>query len=113
MNDLEQRMRELKLHEPSPELDEAVIGMLRHQNKTKSVPLTWAVAASIVFGAICFWGGLQWQNTPAEQEEKPAQIQVYIIDRSGENPFDFTQSFPQFYDGEVEVKTIPAKGSEI
>lgn len=114
MDKFEERLRQLRLQESSSKLDESISEILTPAPAKSGIPVSWATAAVFIVGILGFISGIYWNEfSVVSSTSTQPSVQVYIIDRSGENPFDLTQSLSQFHDGEVEVKTITPKGNEI
>ena len=118
MNDLESKLREIRLLAPSGELDARVLAQkpvspIQPSPAPWRIPLWLAGAAALTMAVIGFAAGIAWHGRQAPVARPlliPATIQVIYQSPSAENPFDFTPASDIFPAGKLEAKIQVQKG---
>jgi len=119
MEDLESKLRELRLRPPSSGLDDRVMAQkpqpsLSYPATPWRVPIWVAASVALVMGAAGFVAGLTWHGERSVVRRPPlAPVTVYVIHDlpSSGNPFDFTQPSEVLPTGNLETKTYVQKGT--
>ncbi len=113
MDDLERKLRSLRLREPSDSLDVRVLNPEAPGAETRPgipwmrrpVPLWLAAAACVLMVLAGLAAGRLWSGGPRSPGEAPQPVvQLQVIYTGPErNPFDYTQTTQDFLPGPVEV----------
>lgn len=111
MNDLETRLRELKLKTPSSNLDDRI---LRERDSIKgnfqclrqSVSLGWAVGFAVAAAVVGYWAGSQSNQPPPQFDFGQLGVKEvhFILDESESRVFDFSVKDEQhnIYNADVQ-----------
>jgi hypothetical protein len=119
MEDFESKLKDLRLRQPSPELDERVLAVKAEQVRAgmcqgaRRIPLWAAAAAALTAGFIGFAAGIAFRaSTPASLSGSapPASVQVIYHDPSAGDPFDFTSAGGNILPGDLKVISQTVKG---
>lgn len=122
MNDLESRLRDLPLREPSAQLDERVMAQKPDRptpetGRSRRVPVWLAAVTAALMGVAGFGAGATWRGERATEiveppTQPPVTIQVIYNSPATGDPFDFTQSSDVFPAGKMEEKIAIHEGVE-
>ena len=120
MDDLEAKLRTLRLREPSPDLDDRVRAQKPERPPSPEFASTrvsiWvAAAAALVMAVAGFAVGAAWRGEPAvvirQGPPPPVAVQVIYNSPSSGNPFDFTLASDIFPPGEMTTSIQTQKGT--
>lgn len=94
MDELESRLRQIPL-KPPVHLDRRMEALFSkppvvRENRSRSVAMGWAVAASLAMGVIGFAAGVTWRGYDLERQAIGTKELQIIIKNSDVQPFDFT-----------------------
>ncbi len=114
MDDLERKLKALRLRPPSDKLDERV---LAEAPQPRVVPVHWwnryrvpvwaAAAASVLMVLVGFAGGaaLVARRPVTIVQQSPPVVEMHVVyTNSPKNPFDVTRSSQDFLPGPMNVK---------
>lgn len=118
MEDLESKLRGLRLRRPSQNLDERIMAQKPERPVQPSparwrVPVWLAAAAALVMAVAGFAAGRAWRGnqTVAMSRSQPSvMLQVIYHSPSSANPFDFTRASDIFPAGKMETTIQTSKG---
>ena len=118
MNELEARLRELRLRAPSPDLDRLVLSQRPEPQPEQPrawfrVPLWAACAVALVAALAGFSAGNAWRANRAfsvAHPSPPITVRVLYHAPALGDPFDFTRRFDIFPAGEMRANIHVEKG---